>query len=428
MIKRPFFAITKPKLRASRVWGLPKEVLVEIPLPYKATFLVRGPYPKVDALRVGIGDRVRTGQKIRLAKDREDYFISSVTGTVSNISPRSGYMGQTGMAVSVNVSEKDQVDEEFGRVAKDARLQSVIPYLASLPGAPEFGSTVSSKPPLEVLVINGVDNDLLVTKNQFVVGTEAEALKQGIEILRNISGTQKIILLVPDYLKKEAEETGAEVRAMDPLYPGILPRMVMKNLFRKTVPVGKRCEDLGIGFVNAEAVVALHKSFSEGQMPIHKLVTVIKKDGSTVQARARIGTPVKDVLSALGTVTQHGDRVVLGGPMTGRSLLYEEAPVEADTDAILVQDKSQIIPSSDSHCVNCGECVRVCPAKMPVNMLIRYLENGRFEEASQGYDLLSCIECGLCTYVCIVRIPVFQYIMLGKQEIARIRSAEESHA
>ena len=428
MIKRPFVAITKPKLRASRVWGLPKEVLVEIPLPKKATFVVKGPFPKVDELMIGIGDRVRTGQKIRLAEGREDYFISSVTGAVSNISPRSGYMGQTCTAVSVNVSEKDQPDEDFGRAANDASLQTVMQYLASLPGAPGFGSTVSFKPALEILVVNGVDSDLLVTKNQFVVDTDAEALKQGIATLRNISGIQKIILLVPDYLKTEAEKTGAEVRAMDPLYPDTLPRMVMKNLFGKTVPVGKRCEDLGIGFVNAEAVVALHKAFSEGQIPIHKLVTVIKKDGSTVQARARIGTPVQDVLSALGTATQHGDRVVLGGAMTGRSLLYEEAPVEADTEAILVQDKSQIVPSSDSHCVNCGECVRVCPAKMPVNMLIRYLENGRFEEAAQGYDLLSCIECGLCTYACIVKIPIFQYIMLGKQEIARIKSAEEAHA
>jgi len=428
MIKRPFFAITKPKLRGSRAWGLPKEKLVEIPLPKKATFMVKGPFPKADELMIGIGDRVRTGQKVRLAEGRGDCFISSVTGTVSNLSPRSGYMGQTCTAVSVNVAEKDQMDEEFGRVAKDASFQSVIQYLASLPGAPEFGSTVSFKPSLEVLVINGVDSDLLVTKNQFVVETEAETLKEGFATLRNISGTQKIILLVPDHLKKEAEKTGAEVRVMEPLYPDTLPRMVMKNLFRKTVPVGKTCEDLGIGFVSTEAVVGLQKAITEGRAPLHKLMTVINKDGSTVQARARIGTPVTDVLNALGIATQHGDRVVLGGPMTGRSLLYEEAPVEADTDAILVQDKSQIIPTSDSHCVNCGECVRVCPAKMPVNMLIRYLENGRFEEASEGYDLLSCIECGLCTYVCMVRIPIFQYIMLGKQEIARIRSAEEAHA
>jgi len=428
MTKRPFFAITKPKLRGSRVWGLPKEVLVEIPMPKKATFVVKGPFPKVDELMIGIGDRVRTGQKVRLATDRGDYFISSVTGTISNIFPRSGYMGQACTAVSVNVAEKDQLDGEFGRVAKDVSLQNAIKYLASLPGAPDFGSVVSSNPPIETLVVNGVDSDLLVTKNQFVVDTEAEALKQGIEILGKISGIQKIILLVPDYLKKEAEKTGAEVRAVDPVYPNTLPKMLMKNLFGKTVPVGKRCEDLGIGFVSAEAVVALQKAFSEGQLPLYKLVTVIKKDGSTIHAKARIGTPIKEVLKALQIETSQGDRVVLGGPMAGLALFSEEEPIEAATNAVLVQDKAQIISSSDSHCVNCGECVRVCPAKMPVNMLIRYLENGRFEEAAQGYDLLSCIECGLCTYACIVKIPIFHYIMLGKQEIARIKSAEEAHA
>jgi electron transport complex protein RnfC len=428
MIKRPFFSITKPKLRTSRIQELPAERLVEIPLPRKATFLVKGPYPKVNELAVAIGDHVRTGQRIRLAGNREDYFISSVTGTVSNISPRPGYMGQTCTAVSVNVEEREQLDEEFERVAKEADLQRLIPYLSSLPGAPDFGFLLSLKPPIETLVVNGVDGDLLVTKNQFVVATEADALKLGIETLKRVSGIQKVLLLVPDYLKTEAEKTATEVRAVDPLYPDTLPRMVMNKLFGKTVPVGKKCEDLGIGFVSAEAIVALHKALSEARIPIHKLATVIRKDGSAVHVRARIGTPVRDVLSALSVETQHGDRVVLGGAMTGRSLLYEEDPVESDTDAVFVQDKSEIVAASDSHCVNCGECVRVCPAKMPVNMLIRYLENGRFEEAAQGYDLFSCIECGLCTYSCIVRIPIFQYIMLGKQEVARIMSAEEAHA
>jgi electron transport complex protein RnfC len=428
MIKRPFFAITKPKLRCSRIWALPKETLVEIPLPKKVTLLLKGRFPKVDELMIRVGDRVRTGQKIRLAADRGDSFISTATGTVSSISPHTGYMGQAYTSISISADDQDHWDEAFGPLPKEPALQTVPDYLASLPGAPDFGSLLGSKPPLETLVVLGVDGDLLGTKNQFVVGREGDALKQGIEILKKISGVPKIVLLVPDYLKVEAEKTGAEVKMMDPLYPNTLPTMIMKNLFGKPVPVGKRCEDLGVGFVSAEAVVALRKSLLEGKAPIHKLMTVIRKDGTTVQARARIGTPVKDVLSALEIATRHGDRVVLGGPMTGRSLFSEEAPVEGDTDVILAQDKSQMVPSSDSHCVNCGECVRVCPAKMPVNLLIRYLENGRFEEAAQDFDLLSCIECGLCTFVCIVRIPIFQYITLGKQEVARIKSAEQAHA
>jgi electron transport complex protein RnfC len=428
MIKRPFFAITKPKLRCSGIPPLAKESVVDIPLPEKAIFAVKGPFPQVDKMTLRVGDRVRSGQKVQLTAHRSDYFISSVTGTVSAVSARTGYLGRACTAVSVSVEEKDRLDEAFGRAAKDVSLQNLTRYHPSLPGSPDFGSLLGSTPPLETLVVLGTDGDLLVTKNQFVVDTEAEALAQGVEMLRSISGIPKIVLLVPEYLKAGAEKTGAEVKAIDPIYPNTLPRMIMKNVFGKAVPVGKRCEDLGIGFVSAEAVAALSKAFSEGKVPVNKLMTVIKKDGSTVQVRARIGTPVKDVLKALHIETSRGDRVVLGGPMAGRALLSEEEPIEPDTDGLLVQDKSEIVPSSDSHCVNCGECVRVCPAKVPVNMLIRYLENGRFEEAAQDFDLLSCIECGLCTYTCILRIPIFQYIMLGKQEVARIRSAEEGDA
>jgi electron transport complex protein RnfC len=94
----------------------------------------------------------------------------------------------------------------------------------------------------------------------------------------------------------------------------------------------------------------------------------------------------------------------------------------------MIQDAASITHGLDIPCVNCGECVRACPARIQVNMLIRLLENGLFEEAAREYDLLSCIECGLCSYVCIARIPIFQYIMLGKSEFGRIQAAEESHA
>jgi electron transport complex protein RnfC len=64
--------------------------------------------------------------------------------------------------------------------------------------------------------------------------------------------------------------------------------------------------------------------------------------------------------------------------------------------------------------------VNICPVNVPVNMLIRVLENGFFEEAAKEYDLLSCVECGLCSYVCIARIPIFHYIMLGKHELSKM--------
>ncbi|HIJ42011.1 MAG TPA: 4Fe-4S dicluster domain-containing protein, partial [Deltaproteobacteria bacterium] len=90
-------------------------------------------------------------------------------------------------------------------------------------------------------------------------------------------------------------------------------------------------------------------------------------------------------------------------------------------------DSAQIVPGSGDPCINCGECIRACPANVPVNMLIRYLENGLYEEAARDYDLFSCIECGICGYVCEMRIPIFHYIMLGKHEIALTEALEESN-
>ena len=110
--------------------------------------------------------------------------------------------------------------------------------------------------------------------------------------------------------------------------------------------------------------------------------------------------------------------------MMGSSAYTENQPVYTNTDGIIIQDKDSVPMVSDNACINCGECIRTCPANVPVNMLVRFLEAGEYQTAADSYDLFSCIECGLCSYVCTAKIPVFQYIRLGKVELARIYEAE----
>jgi electron transport complex protein RnfC len=91
-------------------------------------------------------------------------------------------------------------------------------------------------------------------------------------------------------------------------------------------------------------------------------------------------------------------------------------------DMIIIQDRDSIPELSDNACVNCGRCIQICPAKIPVNLLVRYLEADLYEEAFDQFDLGSCIECGLCAYVCLARIPLYQYIRLGKHELLNLRA------
>jgi len=267
----------------------------------------------------------------------------------------------------------------------------------------------------------------LIVTNQIIVKTEAEHLAEGIEYLKKITGVGRIIFVVPPSLRMEAEKSGAEVKVIEPVYPDAIPDLLMKRILDNPVPPSKSFEDLGVGFISPEAVVALRAAFVEGKLPVTKVLTVIDKDNRLTCIKARIGTPVRDILSALNIDVSHGDRLVFGGPMSGQNVYSEDMPILPDTDAIMVQDKGQVNPSGNDPCINCGECVRACPAKLPVNMLIRLLENGLYEEAAQEYDLLSCIECGLCSYVCVMRIPISHYIMLGKHELSLTGGLEESN-
>jgi len=142
---------------------------------------------------------------------------------------------------------------------------------------------------------------------------------------------------------------------------------------------------------------------------------------------ARIGTPVLDVCTAFGIQLNENDRIVFGGPMTGTAVYSPDYPIQADTDAVIVQDSEQIVLGSDTPCINCGDCIRICPSKIPVNMLVRFLEAGQYEEAADQYDLLSCIECGLCSFVCVSKIPIFQFVRLAKYELERMKIAEAAN-
>ena len=424
MINRSFFGLAKPRLKYPVVESYAQDGVKEIPLPRKVTLFLKGLNITGNDLILKRGDKVKTGQKLQLMEQGPDYLISPVTGNIASISEYTGYFREALTAISIDADEEDEWAPELIEAEEAPILKKSLDFLGSLPGKPDFASLLSAQPSVTTIVINGVDQDLFVTKNQLIVETQIERLKEGIRLLKDIIPGAKALIAVSPPLSSQAVNTGVEVKVVKPSYPDTLPKIIVKNLVGKEVAQGKTCEETGVGFMSAEAVVALALAFSEGKLPVTKMLTVIGKDNSAVNVRARIGTPVGDILKALGIETGHGDALVLGGPMAGQAIYSEDTPILYDTDALMVQDKEQIVRSSDTHCVNCGECVRACPARVPANMLIRLLENGLYEEAVEQYDLLSCIECGLCSYVCIAQIPVFHYIMLGKYEFAQIKRAE----
>ena len=429
MIKRSFIGLTKPLLKYDALDVKTPAPLVIQPSKKVTLFLNRA-FNFKDTLLFKIGDTVKTGQKLSYSENSDTYVISTVTGTISSITPFNADYGKTYTAITIDVSENEEIDEQFSTLAKEPTIDKVKDYLAFIPGnLPEalFPSTDTS-PPMETILISGVDRDLFITTNQNTVMVDGKAIKKGVNILKQITGIDNIIIVSPDYLMQDAGITGAEVRVVDPEYPASLPHLIMRDVLGQVVPAGKSCEDMGVSFISAEAVASIGKAFSEGQIPFYKNFNLIKKDGSSTLISARIGTPIHDILNAFDVTLNEKDRLIIGGPMTGLAVYSDDFPVQPDTDAIMVQDRNNIPMVSDYPCINCGECIRICPANIPINLLVRFLEAGQYEEAADQYDLYSCIECGLCSFVCVSKMPVFHYIKLAKYELGRISNAEATNA
>jgi len=423
MIKRPFFSLGKPKLEYQAIEEQGGGVR-DISLPGQVSLLVKG----IDFgdIRLTSGVPVKTGQRIGLTDDPAGYVVSTVTGTISGISEYTGYMNESYVCITIDVGGEDELDEQALSDLKEPTFEAARDYLSVLPGKSDFSSFLALEPPVNTVVITCMDEDLLVLTRQQAVMSDVEGLVEGIEYLKQVCRIGRVVVMASSALAPMVSKAGVEVLEVSSTFPSALPGVIAKEVLGSDYAVGKSFEQMGIGFISAEAVIALSRIFGKGELSLDKLVTVIGKDNVPQLVKVRMGTLVKDVLSAVGINASQGDRLVFGGPMTGEAIYSEDMPICADTDALMVQDQSQVELSVDAQCLNCGECVRACPVKIPVNMLIRVLSSGLYEDAVD-YDLHSCIECGLCNYVCVARIPVFHQIMLGKHEFARIDNLEGSN-
>lgn len=425
MMKRSFFGFAKPDVQYERTDIFP--MLQELPVPEQVTFLADVPYERMDLLTVQAGDTVGSGQKIQPVNGNPAYVTASAGGTIASIFSHTGNFGKKYTGITITVDKNATVDTQLQEAGKDLSMDTIANHLQCLPGGlPQ--ALFKTADALDTIVVQGADEDLLGITRAYIVKQEAAALKHGIALLQKATGAKRVVLTVPFSMASEGGASGAEVKTLSPAYPSANPRLVARDCLGITVPAGSACEDAGVCFISAEAVVALGKAVETGVMPNRKIITVVKKNGEKMLVSAVIGTPVGNILATCSESLNANDRCVFGGPMTGSAVVSEADPVGVDTDLIMVQDAEGLPAVVDRGCINCGECVKICPANVPVNVLIRYLAAGEYNDAADQCDLLSCIECGLCAFVCPVNIPIFQYIKLGKYEFASLNTAEADDA
>lgn len=288
---------------------------------------------------------------------------------------------------------------------------------------------------VDTLVINAAECEPYITCDDMLMRERADAIVQGIEILRHALGTDAVLIGIEDNkpqaiaaMRQAVDDSSHpfKVVSVPTLYPGGSAKHLIKVLTGVEVPSGKLPTDVGVQCYNVATAYAIQRAVEHGEPLISRIVTVTGNVEQPRNYEALIGTPFSDLV-ALSVPKTDTNRYLMGGPMMGVELPAVNLPlVKASNCVIAASDVLFPPPPPALPCIRCTRCAQACPVELQPQELYWFAKSNNFGKA-QEYDLFDCIECGACAYVCPSNIPLVQYYRYAKSEI-RARDAEKRAA
>jgi len=298
-------------------------------------------------------------------------------------------------------------------------------------GGAGFPTAVKLQPrhTIHTLILNGTECEPYITADHALMRERAEDVIQGALLMAYMVGEPEQILVgiednKPDAIEalQKAIDRAGDSRLSQRVFPTKYPsggeKQLIQILTGKEVKSGGLPADLGILVQNVGSAVAAWEAITQGKPLVSRVTTLVGDAlGRQNNYLARIGTPVADLLELAEIDRNKSDRVVVGGPMMGFTLLNDQVPVTKITNCLLVPSLKELpAPPPAQACIRCGLCAEACPASLLPQQLFWYAQVEDHDKL-RDYNLFDCIECGACAYVCPSSIPLVQYYRAAKGDI-----------
>lgn len=393
------------------------------------------------------GDKVKTGQLISKSSGFVSANIHSpVSGTVTKVDAFPDAFGYPRQGIVINV-EGDEWEESIDRspdLVRECNLTGpeIVAKIQDAGivgmGGATFPTHVKLVPPkgmkAEMLLINGVECEPYLTSDHRLMLEKTEEILVGTTLIMKAMGVEKALIGIennkPDAIALMGEKAksykGIEVVPLKVKYPQGGEKQLIKAATGREVPSGALPISVGCVVSNVGSAFAVYEAVQKNKPLIERVVTVTGKSlKNPCNVKARIGTPVAELVEFAGGLPEDTGKVISGGPMMGKALATLEVPVTKGTSGILIIPENESGRGERLVCIRCSRCVTVCPMGLEPYLLMTLGEKKIFDRI-ESERVMDCIECGSCSYTCPSDRPLLDYIRFGKTNVGAIIRARKN--
>lgn len=382
-------------------------------------------------LKVAEGDHVNIGSLLAVPKTGLYVPIySSVSGTVKGIVKRAHSSLRPQPHLAIELDQEQVSQQAFAPIDWQSATPAELVEFTKNSGIIGQGGAgfptyfkYQKTEGIDCVIINAVECEPYITADYKMIMDYPDAMIEGARIMQKMAGVNKVYIGIkkthPDLIEvvqKAIDKAGVgsvfEVKAVPDVYPMGWERVLVREILHKEY--NALPSEAGAIINNATTAIVLAQACNEGKAIEKKYVTFSGEGlNHDVNVIVPVGTPVGEIVKAIGGYADDSVFLIAGGPMMGKTMVKDEFVIDRASNAVTVLPYST---QEELPCLRCGSCSDHCPAGLqPVRIQIAVKEGNVEEMEKRG--AMSCIECGLCTYVCPSRIQVTENVRKAKRTL-----------